>query len=190
MGVWCGTLDIVKPVEIARALSGGPPAAPLRPPAPLYYSEHMDATIRNLDERAYGELKARAALNGKNIGELQATRCYLARPTTLSKRGSLRDLIPSVSEGGNERLSEQVDAILYGVDGAGVMVLDSSFLVGYHNVLEVTTVLMARRGLDVAARVAAILPQAREVGFVPCSEVPLDILETFRGQPPRIEAGR
>ena len=93
-----------------------------------------------------------------------------------------------------------------------MIVLYSSFLVAYHNrrdvhhgaaaatmeklvtgewgpallleyvFLEVTTVLLARRGLDVAARVAAILLQAREVEFVPSSEMFLDVLETFRAQ--------
>ena len=85
--------------------------------ASLCYSEHMDTTIRNLDESAYRELKARAALSGKTIGELvtEAIRCYLARPTALTKRGSLRDLTPEAYPKGNERLSEQVDAIVYGV---------------------------------------------------------------------------
>ena len=83
----------------------------------LYYNEHMDTTIRNLDERAYRELKARAALTGKTIGELvtEAIRGYLARPIALTKRGSLRDLTPEAYPKGNERLSEQVDAIVYGV---------------------------------------------------------------------------
>ncbi len=85
--------------------------------APLCYDEHMDTTIRNLDERAYRELKARAALTGKTIGELvtEAIRCYLARPGALTKRGSLRDLTPEPYPRGNERLSEQVDAVVYGV---------------------------------------------------------------------------
>ena len=85
--------------------------------ASLCYSEHMDTTIRNLDESAYRELKARAALSGKTIGELvtEAIRCYLARPTVLTKRGSLRDLTPEAYPKGNERLSEQVDATVYGV---------------------------------------------------------------------------
>ena len=85
--------------------------------ASLCYSEHMDTTIRNLDESAYRELKARAALSGKTIGELvtEAIRGYLARPTALAKRGSLRDLTPEAYPKGNERLSEQVDAIVYGV---------------------------------------------------------------------------
>jgi predicted nucleic acid-binding protein len=93
-----------------------------------------------------------------------------------------------------------------------MIVLDSSFLVAYHNrrdahhgaaaatmerlvaaewgppllpeyvFLEVVTVLLARRGLDVAVRVATILLQAREVEFVPSSDIFLDVMETFRAQ--------
>jgi len=93
-----------------------------------------------------------------------------------------------------------------------VVVLDSSFLVAYHNTrdvhhaaaahamlrllggewgqallleyvfLEVVTVLLARRGLAVAAEVAARLLQAREVDFVPCSDLFFETLVTFRGQ--------
>lgn len=76
----------------------------------------MDTTIRNLDEGAYRELKARAALSGRTIGELvtEAIRCYLARPAGLTRRGSLRDLTPEPYPKGNERLSEQVDTIVYG----------------------------------------------------------------------------
>lgn len=94
-----------------------------------------------------------------------------------------------------------------------VIVFDSSFLIAYHNIrdvhhvaaaqameelmdgswgrgllleyvlLEVTTVLLARRGLPLASTVATVLLQAREVDFVPCSEFFLDTLETFRSQP-------
>ncbi|HEU4371172.1 MAG TPA: CopG family transcriptional regulator [Methylomirabilota bacterium] len=76
----------------------------------------MDTTIRNLDERLYRELKARAALSGKTIGELvtEAIRGYLVRSSSLPKRGSLRDLRPEAYPKGNERLSEQVDAVVYG----------------------------------------------------------------------------
>ena len=93
-----------------------------------------------------------------------------------------------------------------------MIVLDSSFLVAYHNrsdvhhgaaaavmerlmagewgaallheyvFLEVVTVLLARRGLDAAVRVAEILLQAREVEFVPSSDMFLDAMETFRAQ--------
>jgi hypothetical protein len=76
----------------------------------------MDTTIRNLDEAAYKELKARAARTGQKIGELvnEAIRCYLARPGVQPKRGSLRDLTPEAYPRGSERLSEQIDAVVYG----------------------------------------------------------------------------
>ena len=70
-----------------------------------------------LDERAYRESKARAALCGKTIGDLvnEAILGYLARPGPLPKLGSLRDLAPEDYPKGNERLSERVDAIVYGI---------------------------------------------------------------------------
>jgi plasmid stability protein len=77
----------------------------------------MDTTIRNLDERAYRELKARAALSGKTIGETvnEAIRAYLARPDLSRRAGSLADIEPLEYPEGNERLSERVDAVVYGV---------------------------------------------------------------------------
>ena len=93
-----------------------------------------------------------------------------------------------------------------------MLVLDSSFLMAYHNTrdvhhaeaveamgrllagewgeallleyvfVEVATVLAARRGIESAARVAATLLEARELAFVPCSELFLDAFETFRSQ--------
>lgn len=93
-----------------------------------------------------------------------------------------------------------------------MIVLDSSFIIAYHNTrdvhhaaakpvmeeiisgrweqsllleyvfLEVVTVLLARRGLAVAANVASILLQAHELDFVPCSAFFLDSYETFRSQ--------
>ena len=42
--------------------------------------------------------------------------------------------------------------------------------------------LLARRGLAVASNVGPILLQARELDFVPCSELFLDTLEIFRSQ--------
>lgn len=93
-----------------------------------------------------------------------------------------------------------------------MVVLDSSFLIAYHNsrdvhhaaaapamdeliagkwgrgllleyvFLEVVTVLLARRGLSVALTVGTALLRARELDFVPCSELFLDTLETFRSQ--------
>ena len=43
--------------------------------------------------------------------------------------------------------------------------------------------LLARRGLEVASRVATALLEASEVEFVPCSDMFLDTLEVFRSQP-------
>ncbi len=93
-----------------------------------------------------------------------------------------------------------------------MVILDSSFLIAYHNkqdvhhsaaaklmesvvneeygkallleyvFLEVMTVLLARRGLTAAVSAANALLQAREVEFVPCSDLFFDVLETFRSQ--------
>ncbi len=48
--------------------------------------------------------------------------------------------------------------------------------------LEVVTVLMARRGVRVASEVSDVLLGARELEFVPCSELFLDSVETFQRQ--------
>ena len=76
----------------------------------------MDTTIRNLDEDAYRSLKAKAALDGKTIGQAmsEAMRAYVARPDFTAKRGTLRDLLPEAYPDGAERLSEEIDAIVYG----------------------------------------------------------------------------
>lgn len=93
-----------------------------------------------------------------------------------------------------------------------MIVVDSSFLIAYHNTrdvhhaaatramlrllggewgqallleyvfLEVVTVLMARRDLPVATEVADRLLAARESDFVPCSDIFLETLLTFRNQ--------
>jgi predicted nucleic acid-binding protein len=91
-----------------------------------------------------------------------------------------------------------------------LIVLDSSFLIAYHNtrdvhhaaatramvhlaagewgqallleyvLLEVVTVLRARRDHAVAVAVATKLLEAREIDFVPCSDFFLETLDTFR----------
>ena len=78
-------------------------------------SETMDTTIRNLDERVYRRLRARALAAGLTVGEAlnEAMRAYLARPDP-AKSSSLRDLEPEPYPKGNERLSEGIDAIVYG----------------------------------------------------------------------------
>ena len=93
-----------------------------------------------------------------------------------------------------------------------MIVLDSSFLVAYHNeqdvhhsaatrvmgrvrndewgaallpeyvFLEVTTVIAARLGLKEAVTVGETLLAAEEVEFIPCSEFFLDSFEIFRSQ--------
>ena len=82
----------------------------------MCYNGFMDTTIRNLDEGAYRSLKARAALAGKTIGEMvnEAIRAYLARPNFPTGPGSLQDLTPEEYPEGTERLSEDIDSVVYG----------------------------------------------------------------------------
>ena len=94
---------------------------PFPPCAPVIHrtfvlQSGMDTTIRNLDERAYRALKARAALTGRTIGETvnEAIETYLARPASLLREGTLADLRPQRFPPGNERLSEEVDPVVYG----------------------------------------------------------------------------
>ena len=91
-----------------------------------------------------------------------------------------------------------------------MIVLDSSFLIAYHNTrdvhhaaaartmiqliggkwgqallleyvfLETVTVLRMRLDVKVAARVGTTLLNAREIDFVPCSEIFSDAFDTFR----------
>lgn len=76
----------------------------------------MDTTIRNLDERLYRRLKARAALEGRTIGSVvnEALAVYLARPEPERGPYGWDDLQPLDLPAGNERLSEEIDAIVYG----------------------------------------------------------------------------
>jgi hypothetical protein len=76
----------------------------------------MDTTIRNLDPEAYRHLKAHAALHGLTIGEAmnEAIRAYLARKWPAGGSGTLADWQPEAYPPGNERLSEEIDRIVYG----------------------------------------------------------------------------
>lgn len=76
----------------------------------------MDTTIRNLDEGLYRRLKARAALEGKTIGEAmnEAIRAYVVRPDPSRRDGSLADLQSQPYPEGNESLSREIDEIVYG----------------------------------------------------------------------------
>ena len=85
----------------------------------MCYTEHMDTTIRNLDEQVYRRLKARAALTGRTIGETvnEALRTYLVATEEVEKTASLRELVPCPFPPGNEGLSETIDALVYGDEG-------------------------------------------------------------------------
>jgi predicted nucleic acid-binding protein len=97
-----------------------------------------------------------------------------------------------------------------------VIVLDSSFLIGFHNeldahhtaavglmnrflagewgkgllleyvFLEIVTVLLMRRDLSAAARVGRILLDAEELEFVPCSDLFLETVQSFSNQAGRL----
>ena len=76
----------------------------------------MDTTIRNLDERLYRDLKAWAAREGKTVGQAvnEAIRAYLAGPGARRGTRSLEELRPEEYPQGKERLSEEIDAVVYG----------------------------------------------------------------------------
>ena len=78
---------------------------------------HMDTTIRNLDPRAYRALKAQASFEGRTVGDAvnEAIRAYVAWPGRRDKSGSLRSLRPQEFPPGNERLSEEIDSVVYGI---------------------------------------------------------------------------
>jgi len=78
----------------------------------------MDATVRNLDENAYRALRARAALEGRTVGDLfnEAIRAYLARVAIQQRTLSLRALRPEPYPEGDERLSLEIDTVVYGSD--------------------------------------------------------------------------
>ncbi len=76
----------------------------------------MDKTIRNIDARAYRALKARAAAQGRSVGEVvsEAIKIYLARPVSRGGAASLADLIPEDLGPGTEALSAHIDTVAYG----------------------------------------------------------------------------
>jgi hypothetical protein len=78
----------------------------------------MDTTIRNFDEPTYRELKARAALEGKTIGETinEAVRAYLRGAPRLTKDRSLAELVPQSYGPRSRSLSRDVDRIVYGME--------------------------------------------------------------------------
>ena len=76
----------------------------------------MDTTVRNLDPRACRALEAQASLQGRTIGDAvnEAIRAYVGWPGRREKAGTLRSLQPREFPPGNERLSEKIDAVVYG----------------------------------------------------------------------------
>ena len=76
----------------------------------------MDTSVRNLDEQTYQALQARALIEGRTVGDLlnEAMRAYLVRIAPNHRRSTLRVLEPEPFPEGNERLSEEIDSIVYG----------------------------------------------------------------------------
>jgi hypothetical protein len=77
----------------------------------------MDTTVRNLDPQAYRAIRAQAVLERRTVGELisEAIREYLAHGTAKRGGGTLRALRPEPYPEGNEGLTLEIDAIVYGV---------------------------------------------------------------------------
>jgi plasmid stability protein len=75
----------------------------------------MDTTIRNLEQDLYRALKAKAALEGRTIGELvnEAIEVYLSRQDNYPKTSSLRDLRVLQFPLGDQDLSERIDQVIY-----------------------------------------------------------------------------
>ena len=84
----------------------------------MCYACSVNTTIRNLDQEVYRQLKARAARRGQTMGEAvnEAIRFYLAVPSPHERHGSLFDLEPEIYPQGSERLSEEIDQVVYGID--------------------------------------------------------------------------
>lgn len=72
--------------------------------------------MRSLDEQLYRAMRARAVLEGRTVGELisEAMREYLKRGPAKRGTRSLRELHSEPYPEGNERLSLEIDAIVYG----------------------------------------------------------------------------
>ena len=78
----------------------------------------MDITIRNLDEEVYRSFRARAVMERRPVGQVlsDAMRAYLAWAPAIAKRGSMFDLQPFDFSPGNQNLSSEIDAIVYGAE--------------------------------------------------------------------------
>lgn len=81
----------------------------------MSYNDDMNATIRNIDGKLYLELKARAAREGRTIGAVlnDAIRSYLGGTRRGRRKTRFLDLEPVDFGPGNERLSEEIDEVVY-----------------------------------------------------------------------------
>lgn len=77
--------------------------------------DNVDTTIRGLDEKLYRRAKARAAMEGIPVGRAvnEALRRWLAS-TGRRRTRTILELRPRSLGKGNERLSEEIDKVLYG----------------------------------------------------------------------------
>jgi len=76
----------------------------------------MDTTIRNLDEKVYRKLRAQAALEKRNLGNVltEAIELYLKKANSKSKKkGSFFDLPVFDFGEESENLSNEIDETLY-----------------------------------------------------------------------------
>ena len=79
-------------------------------------NSHMDTNIHNLDRRAWQAVEAQASLEGTTIGDVvhEAIHACVGWPGRREKSGSLRSLMPQEFPPGNERLSEEINTVVYG----------------------------------------------------------------------------
>lgn len=75
----------------------------------------MDALIRNLDDSTFRAIRARAALEGRTVGELatEAMRTYLARMTATENMARLLDEPETCCPVKQERAGQPVDEVVY-----------------------------------------------------------------------------
>jgi DNA-binding transcriptional regulator LsrR (DeoR family) len=71
-------------------------------------------TVKNVDEETFKELKATAIKNKMNVGSALSIAMHEWVQKMNVKREKLLDFVPFKGGKGTERLSEQVDEILYG----------------------------------------------------------------------------
>ena len=77
----------------------------------------MAITVSSLDEQAYRALRGPRGSGGRTVGELisEAIRGYLGCGAVKRAGGEPANAAPEPFREGNERLSSEIDAIVYGV---------------------------------------------------------------------------